>query len=271
MAFFHYALKLFQILIFVVLLSNSPQWGPGQNEPLSALLSEARATADDTSQDEQDFIQVQNKRKRFRNQNERNSISETVRPIVITIKPKPTQKQFARAMKTKLPQLKIQRIRELPNSDFFIQPESKASRDSLMSNTNLQQLFLNANVNTRNTLPKRKSKPSFVIVNMHHSIQENEIKEELLSNNGMNVVKVSRIISRSIGKPTKLIRVIKDSTNHVLAAQKHSVKTGWLIYRCEPSKDSPHAKQCFKCRKYGHSAIECKDEQRCCDAQASTQ
>ena len=40
---------------------------------LSALLSEPRATADNTSQDEQDFIQVQNKRKRFRNQNERNS------------------------------------------------------------------------------------------------------------------------------------------------------------------------------------------------------
>ena len=99
-----------------------------------------------------------------------------------------------------------------------------------MSNTNLQQVFPNANVNTRNTLPKAKSKPSFVIVNVHHSIQENEIKEELLSNNGMNVVNVSRIISRASGKPTKLIRVITDSTNHVLAAQKHGVKVGCLIY-----------------------------------------
>ena len=172
--------------------------------------------------------------------------------------------QFARAMKTKFPQLKIQRIRVLPNSsDFFIQPENKASRDSLMSNTNLQQVFPNANVNTRNTLPKAKSKPSFVIVNVHHSIQENEIKEELLSNNGMNVVKVSRIINQASGKPKMLIRVITDSTNHVLAAQKHGVKIGWLFYRCEPSKEPPHVKQCFRCQKYGHSAIECKNEQRC--------
>ena len=132
---------------------------------LSALLSEARATADDTSQDEQDFTQVQNKRKRFRNQNERNSISQTVRPIVITINPRPTQVQFVPAMKTKFPQLKMQRIRELPNSsDFFIQPENKDSRDSLMSNTNLQQVFPNANVNTRNTLPKTKSKPNLLCV-----------------------------------------------------------------------------------------------------------
>ena len=70
-------------------------------------------------------------------------------------------------------------------------------------------------------------KPSFVIVNVHHSIQENEIKEELLSNNGMNVVKVSRIISRASGRPTKLIRVITDSTNHLLAAQRRGVNIGW--------------------------------------------
>ena len=98
-------------------------------------------------------------------------MSEPVRPIVITVNPRPTQVQFARAMKTKFPQLKIQRIRELPNSfDFFIQ--NKASGDSLMSSTNLQQVFLNANMNTRNTLPKAMSKPSFVIVNVHHSIQK---------------------------------------------------------------------------------------------------
>ena len=147
----------------------------------------------------------------------------------------------------------------MPNSfDFFIQPENKASRDSLMSNTNLQQVFPNVNVNMRNTLPKAKSKPSFVIVNVHHSIQKKEIKEELLSNNGMNVVKVSRIIKRASGKTTKLTRVITEATNHVLAAQRQGVKNGWLNYRCEPSKESPHVKQCIKCQKYVHSAIECK-------------
>ena len=112
-----------------------------------------------------------------------------------------------------------------------------------MSSINLQQVFPNANVNARNTLTKTKSKPSVVIVNVHHRIQEDEIEEELLSNNGMNVVKVSRIISRAKGKPKKLIRVITDSTNHVSAAQKRGVEIGWLIYRCAPSKEPPHVKQ----------------------------
>ena len=98
-----------------------------------------------------------------------------------------------------------------------------------MSSTNLQQEYPNANVNTRNTLPKAKSKPIFVNLNVHHSIQANEIKEELLSNDGMNTVKVSRIISRESGKLTKLIRKITDSTNHVLDAQKHGAEIGWLI------------------------------------------
>ena len=94
-------------------------------------------------------------------------MSEPVRPIVITINPRSTQVQFARAMKTKFPQLKIQRISDLPNSfDFFIQPENKASRESLMSSINLQQLIPNAIVIARNTLPKAKFKPNFVIVNV---------------------------------------------------------------------------------------------------------
>ena len=131
-----------------------------------------------------------------------------------------------------------------------------------MSIINLQRVFPNAIGNTRNTLPKAKSKLSFVTVSVHHSIQGGEIKQELLSNNGLNVVKVSRIISRSSGKPTKLIRVITDSTNHFSAAQKHGVNIGWLIYRCEPSKESPNVKLCFKCQNYGHSANKCKSQQR---------
>ena len=142
-----------------------------------------------------------------------------VRPLVITINPKPTEVQFARAKKTKFPQLKIQRIRELRNSfGFFIQPENKASRDSLLSSINRQQAFLNANVSARKTLPTAKYKPDFVIINVHHIIQEDKIKEELLSNNGMNIVKVSKIISPANGKPTKITKVITDSLNHVSSA-----------------------------------------------------
>ena len=41
-----------------------------------------------------------------------------------------------------------------------------------MSNPNLQQVQVFTNANARNTLPKAKSKRSFVLVNVHHSIQE---------------------------------------------------------------------------------------------------
>ena len=229
---------------------------------LSALLSEARNTADEASQDEQDFVQVRNKRKRTRNLPKTNS--ETIRPVIVTVNPRPTQVHFARSMRNSFPHIKISRIRELPNNnDFFIQPEDQISRECLMNTSNLQLVFPNTSVNARNTLPKAKTKPSFVIVNVHHSIQENEVKEELLNNNAMNVIKVLRITSRANGKPTKLIRVITDCSNHVKAAIKHGVKIGWVLHRCEPSKEPPHIKQCFKCQKFGHSASDCKDELRC--------
>ena len=111
----------------------------------------------------------------------------------------------------------------------------------------------------RNTLPKAKSKPSFVIVNVHQSIQENEVREELLNNNAMNMIKVLRITSRATEKPTKLIRVITDSSNHVTAAVKNGVKISWVLHRCRASKEPPH----IKCQKFGHSASDCKHELRC--------
>ena len=65
---------------------------------LNRLLSEARNTADETSQDEQDFVHVRNKRKRTRNFPKTNS--ETIRPVVITINARPTQVHFARSLRS---------------------------------------------------------------------------------------------------------------------------------------------------------------------------
>ena len=73
----------------------------------------------------------------------------------------------------------------------------------------------------------------------------------------MNINKVTRITSRATGQPTKLIRVITDSNNYVSAAQKHGVKIGWQLYRCEASREPPHVMQCFKCQQFCHSAKEC--------------
>ena len=179
-------------------------------------------------------------RKHKRTRNHPKLDSETIRPVIITINRRPTQVHFARSMRNSFPQHKINCIRELPNNfDFFIQPEEQSSRECLMNASKLQHVFPNTSVNARNTLPKAKSKPSFVITNNHHSIQENEVKEELLNNNAMNVIKVPRIISKATGKPTKLIRVITDCSNHVTAAIKHGVKIGWVLHRCEQSKELP--------------------------------
>ena len=48
---------------------------------------------------------------------------------------------------------------------------------------NLNKAFPNAKVNARNTLPKRITKPNFVIVNVHHRITEDDVKEIKLQRN----------------------------------------------------------------------------------------
>ena len=163
-------------------------------------------------------------------------------------------------------------IRELlNNNDFLIRPEDQSSRECPMNDSNLQLVFPNTFTKARNTLPKANSKPSFVIVNAHHSIQENKVKEKLLNNNAMNVIKVLRITSRGTEKPTKLLRVITDCSNHVTAAIKHGVKLGWVLHCCKTIKEQPQIKQSFKCQKFGHSASDCKgDRKDGYDVQAKT-
>ena len=48
--------------------------------------------------------------------------------------------------------------------------------------------------------------------------QENEVKDDLFNNYEINVIKAERKLSRSKDKPSKLTRVITDSSNHVTAA-----------------------------------------------------
>ena len=218
-------------------------------------------TAEESAQDESDFTEVRKKRKRFRKVP---TPINNVRPMIVSIDPIRSQIQFAKAIRSNFPAVKIKQIRELRNNtDDFIQPQDLASRESLMLSLNLNQAFPNAKVNARNTFPKPKRKPSFVIVNVHHSIIEYVVKEELLNNNAINATKVLRITSRATGQPTKLIRVITESNNQVNAAQKHGVKIGWQLYRCEASREQSHVMQCFKCRKFGHSARDCTNAFRC--------
>ena len=187
---------------------------------IDRLLSAARMTADEPTQDESDFTDVRIKRKRFRKQMP--TPNNNLRPMIVSIDPRRSQIQVARAMKSNFPAVKIKQMRELKNNtDFFIQPEDLATREWLMLSLNLNQAVQIAEVNARNTLPKPKTKPSFVVVNVHHNITEDEVKEELLTN-GMDVTKVSRITSRATGQPTKLIRVITESNNQVNAAQTWS-------------------------------------------------
>ena len=62
-----------------------------------------------------------------------------------------------------------------------------------MLSQNLNQAFANAKVKARNTLSNPTTKPSFAIVNVHHSIFDNEVNEELLNNKAKIVTYVSQI------------------------------------------------------------------------------
>ena len=67
-------------------------------------LSEPRKSAEESTQDESDFTEVRNKRKRFRKVP--TSINN-VRPMIVSIDPRLSQIQFAKAIRSKFPAVKI--------------------------------------------------------------------------------------------------------------------------------------------------------------------
>ena len=160
-------------------------------------------TAEESTQDESDFTELRNKIKRFRKHVP--SPINNVRLMIESIYPIPSQIQFARTIRSNFPAVKIKQMRELKNNtDFFIQPEDLASRECLMLSLNLNQAFPNAKVNARNTLLIPKTKSSFVILNVHHSITEDEVKEELLINNGVNFLQTVKNNKSSSWKTNKI-------------------------------------------------------------------
>ena len=90
-----------------------------------------------------------------------------------------------------------------------------------MLSSNLTQAFPNSSANARKTFPKPKTKPSFVIVKIHHSITVDDVKDNHLNYNAGNFTKSSQINSLATGQPPKLKLVITDTIHYFIAAQKH--------------------------------------------------
>ena len=72
---------------------------------VNRLLSWARMIAEESTQDKSDFTDVRNKRKGFRKQVP--APINNVRPMIVSIDPRPSQIQFARAIRSNFPAIKI--------------------------------------------------------------------------------------------------------------------------------------------------------------------
>lgn len=194
-------------------------------DDIDTLLGDARdmETGDENNEPWHD-TKTRNKR---RNIQTKNNVGPLPAPIIANITPRPDQIRFGRAIKSFFPSLKIKFTKELRNpNEILIQPEDENTRLKLMKLETLKTAFPDAAVQVRKPLNKQKPKPSFVIVNVQHSIKEEDIKNELQLNNRINATAVKRVVSRASGQPTKLIRVFTESDIQAIAAQKHGIQLG---------------------------------------------
>ena len=150
---------------------------------------------------------------------------------------------------------------------YSIKPESPQIAQ-IITQTNLENLFPDTGVKIggrqhKTNQPNKKQTSSFVISRVSEQLSEADIQSELEEINNIKVAKLFRIQSRSLDKPTQLIRVFTDDD---LACRK-AIDIGVYICnerkRCEASKTEPRVTQCYKCQNFGHMAINCPNQQRC--------
>ena len=128
-----------------------------------------------------------------------------------------------------------------------------------MLSLNLNEAFPIVTVKAKNTLQKSKTKTTFFIANVYHSITEDEFKGEVINNIAVNFT----VQSRAIGQQTNIKDITTESNNQVSTAQKLGVDTGWKLYRCEASRKPPQLLQSFNCQKIAHSVRESSNAIRC--------
>ena len=150
---------------------------------------------------------------------------------------------------------------------YSIKPESPQIAQ-ISTQANLEVLFPDTEVKIggrqhKTNQPKKKQTSSFVISRVSEQLSEADIQSELEEINNIKVAKLFRIQSRSLDKPTQLIRVFTDDDLACRKAIDNGVYICNELKRCEASKTEPRVTQCYKCQNFGHMAINCPNQQRC--------
>ena len=150
---------------------------------------------------------------------------------------------------------------------YSIKPESPQIAQ-IITQANLEVLFPDTEVKIggrqhMTNQPKKKQTSSFVISRVSEQLSEADIQSELEEINNIKVAKLFRIQTRSLDKPTQLIRVFTDDDLACRKAIENGVYICNELKRCEASKTEPRVTQCYKCQNFGHMAINCPNQQRC--------
>lgn len=154
-------------------------------------------------------------------------------------------------------------LKRLTKNDFLTKTtngRTKINVNSIEDYRTITNFFKENQINFY-TYQDSTSKPlSIVIKNVPYSIEDEDIKKELLDKN-LPVTKVSRLLNKN---KAKSLVVAVELVNKEAAKEIFKIEhLCYAVVHVEPRKNSGSIPQCFRCQRYGHTKNYCEMNPRC--------
>ncbi|KAL7401938.1 hypothetical protein ABVT39_007153 [Epinephelus coioides] len=116
--------------------------------------------------------------------------------------------------------------------------------------------------NRRGRTGPQQTNRQFIIKGPSLNITVDQIKEEL-NNQGIEILRAHRIISRRTETPTTFIRVSLTNPDDATKLLREGFFMDFFHYRVEKAHSAPNIKQCFNCQGFNHTAPQCRNKTKC--------
>ena len=163
------------------------------------------------------------------------------------------------------PELRVSRVKDLPNKGFFIIGNTPQDVIILQNETKMKACL---GKNLKISLPKayqNKDKSKTLVVKGVPTKFTNDEFKQVLDHNKIKHAKAERMRSKRDSRMLQMFQIeLNDPAEaEAIMSSKITCPQTWIIFKVEEFRAPISVQQCYNCQNFGHSAKNCKAKIKC--------